>query len=364
MRLLLILPVLLFHTVIMAQPDTLVIPMPPVEPMSPAAPAPTQPPTPPAPPSPKANADSTVLEEGLDGDHRLELGIGKGKGVYAEVKPVNDPQGQAEGDTIKITTKNKLIRIITEDREIKPEDIDVEQRIQDARVKRRNQFTYWSGLDLGFNTLLGPDGDADLDPDADFMQIENGRSRFFAINFMERKFEFGSHHVGLTTGLGLEFLSYHLTNNVQLAYDADSTFGIPIEDYELRKNKLGMTGLRLPLMLEFNTKRAPLPTEAEIRSRTASSVSRKGNVHIAMGVVGSWYFDTMYKQKYKIDGENRKDRYKGDLNLLPYRAAATVRVGYGGLNLFAEYGLTELFEGGKGPALTPLNIGLTIIGFN
>ena len=27
-------------------------------------------------------------------------------------------------------------------------------------------------------------------------------------------------------------------------------------------------------------------------------------------------------------------------------------------------GLTELFENGKGPSLTPLNIGLTIIGFN
>lgn len=357
MRPLLILSAFLVPTMLLAQPDTLMVPEPPAPPSIPVAP---EPPTPPAPPRP----DSTKVQEGLDGDHALEIGVGKGKGVYAEVRSVDDPEGKADSDTIRITTKNKLIRIITEDREIKPEEIDVEQRIQDARVKRRNQFTYWSGLDLGVNTLLGPDGDADLDPDADFMQIDNGRSRFFAINFMERKFEFGSHHAGITTGLGLEFLSYHLKNNVQLTYDADSTYGVLLEDPEFRKNKLGMTGLRLPVMLEFNTKRAPLPTEAEIRSGTAKGLTRKGNVHIAMGVVGSWYFDTMYKQKYRLDGENRKDRYKGDMNLLPYRAAATVRVGFGGLNLFAEYGLTELFETGKGPSLTPLNIGLTLIGFN
>ena len=92
--------------------------------------------------------------------------------------------------------------------------------------------------------------------------------------------------------------------------------------------------------------------------------SRKHNFHIAVGVVGSWYFETMYKQKYKREGETVKDRSSGDYQLLPYRAAATVRIGYGGLNLFAEYALTPLFKDGKGPELTPFNVGLTIVGFN
>jgi hypothetical protein len=72
----------------------------------------------------------------------------------------------------------------------------------------------------------------------------------------------------------------------------------------------------------------------------------------------------MYKQKYRTDGDNRKDRSKGDYQLLPYRAAASVRLGYGGLNLFAEYALTPFVLEGKGPELSPLNVGLTIIGFN
>jgi hypothetical protein len=92
--------------------------------------------------------------------------------------------------------------------------------------------------------------------------------------------------------------------------------------------------------------------------------SRKGNFHFALGVVGSWYFDHMYKQKYRADGDLHQERDKGDYNLLPYRVAARAQIGVGGLNLFAEYGLTPLFKEGSGPALTPLTVGLTLIGFN
>ncbi|MEO8589583.1 MAG: hypothetical protein ABI432_09455 [Flavobacteriales bacterium] len=288
-----------------------------------------------------------------------------------------------DGDTVTnkgswtIDTRYKRITVTTVPKPWASVNDSVAEVLKDLRTQRRNQFTYWSGLDLGVNTLLGSDGDADLDASADFMQIDNAKSRFFAINFMEEKIEFGSHHVGLLTGLGLEFTSYHLANNVTLQYNADSVYGVPMETPELRKNKLRQTGLRLPLMLEFNTKRARMPAAEEVLAAARDTVkvlkkgqhkpfemSNKGNFHIAVGVVGSWYFATMYKQKYELNEDPQKDRSSGDYHMLPYRAAASVRIGYGHLNLFAEYSLTPLFEDGKGPELTPLNIGLTIIGFN
>jgi hypothetical protein len=208
------------------------------------------------------------------------------------------------------------------------------ERLKELRTERRNVFTYWSGLDLGVNTLLGPDGSSDLDKDAEFMEIDNGRSRFFAINFMEQKIELGSSNVGLLTGLGWEFVNYHLKNNVMLQYDADSVYGVVMDSPEYSKNKLRQTGFRVPLMIEFNTKRAPLPTADELRAKKGFEYDRKGNFHIALGVVGSWYYETMYKQKYRKDGEDQKDRYSGDYHLLPVRAALSARIGYGGLNLF------------------------------
>ena len=330
----------------MAQQDTL--PPPPLHRLHPSIPA----------ASAASASDSAKVEE------RRAIHVSWNPKDGAQVGIVEPEDSTKRKEPIVIDTKRKTIRIYSEDKEPRKDSVNVAERLKEARTERRNQFTYWAGLDLGVNTLLGPDGNADLDKAAEFMEIDNGRSRFFSINFMEQKIEFGSHHVGLLTGLGWEFTNYHLRNNVLLAYNADSIYGIQVDSPEFRKNKLRQMGLRVPLMLEFNTKRAPLPTEEKLRSGKGTTYDRKGNFHIAMGVVGSWYFDTMYKQKYRLEGENRKDRDKGDYLLLPYRAAASVRIGYGSLNLFAEYALTPLFRDGKGPELTPLNVGLTIVGFN
>jgi hypothetical protein len=312
-----------------------------------------------------AQTDTTEVQEGI-GKGTLELGVKPGSGLYAEVKGSSsaDSVETLDPDTIKITTKKKLIRIITSDREFDPEKVDVEAKLAQARRERRNVFTYWAGVELGLNNWMTPDGSFDLPKDEEWMELETGRSRFFAINFMEQKIEFGSHHAGLLTGLGLEWTSYHLANNVLLAADRDSTYAITEGIPEYSKNKIRQTGLRLPLMFEFNTKKAPLPTDEFSRSGKTMSYNRKGNFHLAFGVVGTWYFEQMYKQKYNLNGERVKDRTTASLNMLPYRAAARVHLGYGGLNLFAEYALTPLFSEGKGPELIPFNVGITLIGFN
>ena len=312
--------------------------------------------------------DTTIIPStprtvvGGPSDKALVLDWNKQEGVIVDI--VNGEDTTRSKKPIIIEIGNKVFSIYTADRDSTKEPIDVEQRLKEARTARRNMFTYWAGLDVGVNTLLGPDNDADLGAGAEFMTIDNARSRFLSINFMERKIPFGTHHVGLLTGLGLEFTNYHLKNNVLLAYNADSIYGVTLDSPELRKNKLRQVGLRVPLMLEFNTKRAPLPSTDEILAGKKESYSTKGNFHLAAGVVGSWYFDTMYKQKFMLDGERRKESDKGDYLLLPYRAAASVRVGYGSFNLFAEYALTPLFREGKGPELTPFNVGITLIGFN
>ena len=190
-------------------------------------------------------------------------------------------------------------------------------------------------------------------------------SRFFAINFWEQKIEFGTNHIGLFTGMGLEFDNYKLSENNTLQFNSDSTWAVAMDSPDLRKNKLRQIGLRVPLMLEFNSNRAKLPSNAgELEGKPDWSFSRKHNFHLAAGVVGSWYFDTMYKQKYSEGGHNVKQRSKDDYNLLSYRLAARAQIGYSGLNLFAEYALTPMFEEGTAPTLNALNVGITLIGFN
>ncbi|MBK9512655.1 MAG: hypothetical protein IPO05_03305 [Flavobacteriales bacterium] len=293
----------------------------------------------------------------------LHLGVNNDEGAYAKIVQGSDTTKNGKQPTI-IETKRKRITINVEDKEWGSVTDSLEDRLKEIRTERRDLFTYWAGIDVGVNAFMGADGDTDLDAAADFMQVDHRRSRFISINFIEQKIEFGTHHVGLLTGLGLEFANYHLKNNNLLAYNADSVFALPVESPEFRKNKLRQMGFRVPLMLEFNTKRAKLPTPEELAAKAFKGFSQKRNVHLAAGVVGSWYFDTMYKQKFSDNGNTRKERDKGDYLLRPYRLAASARIGYGSLNLFAEYSLTPLFNDDKGPELTPLTVGLTLIGFN
>ena len=303
---------------------------------------------------------------------RLELGVNSKEGGYAHI--TSDPDTTDKPSPLVINTKRKKITITSEDKNWMSETDSVSDVIKELRKERRNQFTYWSGIDVGANALLGPDGSGDFPREYDFLQLDQGRSRFVSINFMEQKIEFGSHHVGLLTGLGWEFTNYRFRDNSVIRFEGDTITAFPVESPQFIKSKLRQSGFRVPLMLEFNTKRAKMPTDAEVLAAARDTVGgkkprsfdfdHKNNFHIAVGVVGTWYYDSMYKQKYRVDGRIEKDIDKGDHRLLPYRLAASARIGYGSLNLFAEYALTPLFQDKVMPEITPLNVGLTIIGFN
>jgi hypothetical protein len=292
-------------------------------------------------------------------------------GVHAGIHPEDTTKAPSP---IVINTKRKKFTITSEDRDWISQEDSVKEVLRSLRRERRNQYTHWSGIDVGANALLGPDGSGDFPKEFDHLQLDQPRSRFLAINFMEQKIAFGTHHVGLLTGLGWEFANYRFKQNSTIHFQGDTISATPLETPQFSKSKLRQSGFRVPLMVEFNTKRAPLPTEAEIIAAAADTIGgkeprsfsydNKKNFHLAAGVVGTWYYDSMYKQKYRMEGEERKDVDKGDHRLLPYRLAASVRVGYGSLNLFAEYALTSLFKDKVMPELTPVNVGLTIIGFN
>ncbi|MBL7962691.1 MAG: hypothetical protein JNM31_02490 [Flavobacteriales bacterium] len=311
-----------------------------------------------------AQTDSTTKAvEKQSPPPQLELGINSRDGAYAHVKGPQDSTGVDHPDTIRIESKRKIITIITEPRD-STRKLDPTEQLRGLRRERRNKFTYWAGVDFGFNNWVGPNGSMELDSADAFMELVFGRSRYIAINIMEQKWEFGSHRAGLFTGLGVEWFNYRLANNVLLGFDRDSTYAVQVESPTYNKNKLRQFGLRVPLMFEFNTKHAPLPTADQLAKCGEDRFSRKGNFHIAVGVVGSVFLETMYKVRYTRDGRTIKDRSSGNYNLLPYRLAAAVRFGYGGLNLFAEYALTPLFQDGRGPELTPFTVGITLVNFN
>ena len=257
-------------------------------------------------------------------------------------------QEDAPSDTTKTETTVKFgdIDVIVKKDGDKTE-VDFEEEEDDGEPDKE-ELTWWGGIDLGVNTLVTSSGSTSLPDDAQWLDTEPIRSMSWNINLFESKIRLVKDHVGILTGLGLTYNSYGLKNNIAVMSNSDSTFAVTVPDslYTLDKNKLRATYVRVPLMLEFNT-----------------SLDPDRSLHLAAGVIGGVRIGSITKQEFQIDDQKHKNRVKDDFNISPFTLDASVRVGYSNFTIFANYGLTPLFESGKGPEVYPVTVGISLVPF-
>lgn len=162
----------------------------------------------------------------------------------------------------------------------------------------------------------------------------------------------GGDKVGFAPGLGVATANYY---HEAIFSIGDSTTGIvPIPDsLEFKKNKLSLTYLELPVELRFRTK-----------------LNAKGNrFKFAAGFKAGYLIGSHTKYRgddYGVfnDGQDEiKLKRHGIENLSKFRYGVTARIGYGVFNLHVYYGLSNLFEADKGPAGTPLEVGISFNAF-
>lgn len=263
----------------------------------------------------------------------------------------------AKKDTTKIAVGDLKLVLVNDDKvgaSVSTEDDDDDEPMTDQELK--SALTFWSGVDAGVNILLDKNNSTDFTNEHEWLDLDYSRSMSWSFNLLDAKIRLVKDYVGIYTGLGLTYNSYGLKENVRLMASNDSTYAniIPTDRADsldgyipFTKNKLRASYLRIPLMLEFNT-----------------SLDPERTFHLSAGVIGGWNMGTINKVKYEEDGNDIKNRSKGDYNLTPFTLDASVRVGYRNFTLFANYGLTPLFEDGKGPEVYPLTVGLSVIPFN
>jgi len=265
-------------------------------------------------------------------------------GAIAQEEP--DTPEETTQDTLKVQLGGKSIAIIDEGSADKFEDEDDDYE--------HSELTYWGGIDLGVNMLRNSDNSLDRTDEDAWLENDLSKSLSVGVNLFEGKIKLIKNYVGITTGLGLVYNSYGLADTVNIVSRVpnmngdlmDSTFYNNTGDLRYSKNKLRTTHLRVPVLLEFNT------SENEDR-----------NFHIAAGVQGGWRIGAINKVKYESNdsGDEVKVRRKNNFNTNDFSLDATARVGYRDWTFFATYGLTSLFEEGKGPEVYPVSFGLSVI---
>jgi hypothetical protein len=253
-----------------------------------------------------------------------------------------------DGDTVRVKVgKNKIIVIDGDSTQIQLGNneltVDDEGNVKFHR-DRKNKFNgHWSGFDLGVNGYLSKDNDFNMPAGYDYLDLKMEKSINIKLNFLEQNFTLIRRHLGLVTGLGLEYNNYRFANNVVLS-EKDSLGLIGIKDTDpgrnYSKSKLVIDYLNVPLMLEYQT----------------NKFSKSNSFHISAGMLFGLKIGS--HSKVVFDSDKQKERSFASIN--PFKYDATVRIGWGVINLYADYSLGTMFKKDKGPELYPFAVGITL----
>jgi hypothetical protein len=245
-------------------------------------------------------------------------------------------------DTIVADKDTAVVRIGKKD--IKVIDRDGGTEIIWGKDKHRKDKSgrfngHWEGMEIGFN---GFDKENYSDYDAkDFMSIDQGKSIELDFNFYELNIGLHKSYIGLVSGMGLSFNNYRFENPYTLVKETERTEPLLLAYDNLSKTKLAVSYLNVPLLLEFQ-----IPVN-----------QNEGRVFVNAGLIGGVKIGSHTKVKYG----DTKDKDRSGFNINSFKYAATARIGYKDIGLFATYSLTPLFQSGKGPELTPFTIGISFL---
>jgi Outer membrane protein beta-barrel domain len=196
-------------------------------------------------------------------------------------------------------------------------------------------------FDIGTNFMTTGQS-FNLPSDQSNLEIIPMRSTHLAFHTFKTRVNIAKGHFGIVTAITFDNNRFQWRNGVSMLPNQDSLTFIP-DSIGLEKNKLITWHAQVPLLLSFQTN----PTEP------------KKNFHISVGGYAGLLIGSKLKQKSDLYG---KVEQKDDFNLANFRYGLTARVGFGKLEVYANYSLSPLFNEGEAPAINPVNFGISLTG--
>jgi hypothetical protein len=238
---------------------------------------------------------------------------------------------KADNDTTRINFGKTQVLIIGDDKHL---SIDTDG-------PRKSQF-HWAGFEMGFNNYINADGKLDAPDGYSHLELKTGKAVFANLNIAEFKIELPDERFMIGTGFGFSFRNYYFANRDSILVSGVSPLTAVAAPKSYDKYKLAVDYITVPVLFEVNTSRV-----------------NKNSFHINAGLV----FGYRIGSRVKVRSNDGKEKVHNNFNLNDFMVDSRVSIGYGSVNVFATYGLTELFKDNKGPQLTPVTIGITLLGF-
>jgi hypothetical protein len=212
-------------------------------------------------------------------------------------------------------------------------DKTVDVKIERRPRKKSNVSTNWWIMDLGFTNfrdqtnygyaLAGtyfktfrPDGKVDQNS----YQLNTGKSSNVNIWLFMQKLNVYKHVLNIKYGLGYEM--YNFRYDSRLSYRKDPNAYAYNDSISFSKNKLYVSYITVPLMLNFN-----------------ATPDHRNGFNFSIGMSAGYLIDSRNKQ---ISAERGKQKVNGDFSFEPWRLATIGEIGLGPIRLYGSYSLNKL----------------------
>ena len=264
---------------------------------------------------------------------------GKWDTTYVEPNASAKKQAPADAST--------ELDIATED--FRAEMRDLKKELKEVKPKKKKVEKSHFLLDIGANGFMDANGDFNLTGANRDLRTENAFNKSIGWGFtFSRSQNLVAQKLRLQYGLGFEFNNYRLRDNRILATSGDTVFFNAPMSPNLTRNSLHVNWVNVPIMLQFMSN--------PYRQSRSFNLSAGAELGVRLGNMSS-------RQRYDMGNDVFSEvSTTGPLNSAPFKASLVARAGYGDVDVFVRYGITDLFRqetGVANPTVRPVMAGVS-----
>lgn len=244
---------------------------------------------------------------------------------------------------------------------------DSEGEVTHKRVKLNKFNGHWGGVGIGINGYVNDKFSYELPKEYEFMDLLWQKSANIDLNIYEQNINLSPNkNIGLITGIGYSIYNYRFTKSFTVMQDSNYFTATYNKGINVRKSKIVTNYITVPLLIE-------------IQDNNPSPLT-KYRWHVNLGAIfgvrvhshQKTYFEETnkdYDLVHPVTGDvvaiatspsENKSKVRDDFYLRPFKVDASLRVGWGWINLYANVSMTEMFSKNKGPKLYPFTVGIML----
>lgn len=247
---------------------------------------------------------------------------------------------------------------------------DGDGEVTHKRLKRKEFNGHWGGVGLGINGYVNDEYGFDLPEEYEFMDLLWQKSINVDLNIYEQNISLSNNgRFGMITGIGYSIHNYRFNKSFTIMQDSSSFSGLINDGITVSKSKIVTNYITVPVLFEIQDIN-PNPT-----TRNRWHV----NVGAIFGLRVHTHQKTVFEEASKeynlvnpitnnIDAtatspSDPVSKVHDSFYMNPFKVDASLRIGWGWVNLYGNVSLTEMFNKDKGPKLYPFTVGIMVVGW-